>query len=69
MNVHVTTDGSDAELHWFKSSHSGAEGGDCLEVATSPGTVHVRDSKQPTGPVLTMAPGAWAAFVAATAGD
>ncbi|MGW1467577.1 DUF397 domain-containing protein [Streptomyces sp. NPDC002308] len=67
MNVHITTGGSDAELRWFKSSHSGAEGGNCLEVATSPGTVHVRDSKQHTGPVLTLAPDAWTAFVAATA--
>ncbi|MFD6533236.1 DUF397 domain-containing protein [Streptomyces sp. NPDC060184] len=69
MNVHVTTGGSDTELHWHKSSHSGAEGGNCLEVATSPGTVHVRDSKQHTGPTLTLAPDAWAAFVAEAARD
>ncbi|MGW2841152.1 DUF397 domain-containing protein [Streptomyces sp. NPDC001493] len=67
MNVHVTTGGSDAELRWFKSSHSGAEGGQCLEVATSPGTVHVRDSKQHTGPTLTLTPDVWAAFVAEAA--
>ncbi|MFJ8330972.1 DUF397 domain-containing protein [Streptomyces sp. NPDC094437] len=24
-----------SELHWFKSTHSGAEGGDCVEVALS----------------------------------
>ncbi|MCX5400667.1 DUF397 domain-containing protein [Streptomyces sp. NBC_00102] len=69
MNVHVTTGGSDAGLRWNKSSHSGAEGGQCLEVATSPGTVHVRDSKQHTGPTLTLTPGAWAAFVADAARD
>ncbi|MFD6425990.1 DUF397 domain-containing protein [Streptomyces sp. NPDC060198] len=63
MNVHVTTGSSAAELRWYKSSHSGAEGGDCLEVAASPGTVHVRDSKQHTGPTLALAPHAWAAFV------
>lgn len=69
MNVHVTTGSSSAELHWFKSSHSGAEGGQCLEVAASPGIVHVRDSKQHTGPTLTLAPDAWAAFVAEAARD
>ncbi|WP_406701722.1 DUF397 domain-containing protein [Streptomyces albidoflavus] len=48
---------------WFKSSYSGAEGGDCVEVAASPGTVHVRDSKAVTGPALTMDRTAWAAFI------
>ncbi|MFF4804568.1 DUF397 domain-containing protein [Streptomyces sp. NPDC001351] len=49
-------------LHWFKSSYSSNEGGDCIEVATQPTAVHIRDSKN-TGPVLTVAPGAWGAFV------
>ncbi|MFD0141383.1 MULTISPECIES: DUF397 domain-containing protein [unclassified Streptomyces] len=62
MNVEVTTD-SAATLTWFKSSYSGAEGGDCVEVATSPGTVHIRDSKDKAGPVLSLAPEGWAAFV------
>ncbi|WP_137992476.1 DUF397 domain-containing protein [Streptomyces vilmorinianum] len=55
MNVEVTSD-SAAALAWFKSSYSGAEGGDCVEVATSPGTVHVRDSKDTAGPVLSLGP-------------
>ncbi|MEU6758400.1 DUF397 domain-containing protein [Streptomyces sp. NPDC046685] len=33
-------------------------------VADLPAAVHVRDSKNPTGPVLTLAPGAWESFVA-----
>ncbi|MFF3456537.1 DUF397 domain-containing protein [Streptomyces sp. NPDC002730] len=49
---------------WRKSSYSGDEGGDCVEVAAHPLAVHIRDSKNPTGPVLTVAPAAWAAFVA-----
>ncbi|MFF0062311.1 DUF397 domain-containing protein [Streptomyces sp. NPDC005279] len=49
---------------WHKSSYSGSEGGDCVEVAAHPLAVHIRDSKNPTGPVLTVAPAAWAAFVA-----
>ncbi|MFI6729750.1 DUF397 domain-containing protein [Streptomyces sp. R-74717] len=62
MNVEETTD-SPAALRWFKSSYSGAEGGDCLEVATRPGVVHVRDSKDLTGPVLSLTARGWSAFV------
>lgn len=35
----------------------------CVEVATEPGTVHVRDSKTAEGPRLAFAPDAWAEFV------
>ena len=52
------------ELAWFKSSYSGTEGGDCVEVAACPEAVHVRDSKDKAGPQLAFAPDAWAAFVA-----
>ncbi|WP_224283367.1 DUF397 domain-containing protein [Streptomyces sp. LS1784] len=51
------------EPAWFKSSHSGTEGGNCVEVALTPGTVRVRDSKDKTGPQLAFAPQAWADFV------
>lgn len=53
---------NDDALEWFKSSHSGDEGGQCVEVATSPTTVHVRDSKDPEGGTLTFTPDAWTAF-------
>ncbi|OKK06712.1 toxin [Streptomyces sp. CB03234] len=49
---------------WRKSSYSSDEGGDCVEVAAHPSAVHIRDSKNPTGPVLTVSPTAWEAFVA-----
>ncbi|GAA2971868.1 DUF397 domain-containing protein [Streptomyces lactacystinicus] len=51
------------ELVWFKSSHSGSEGGACIEVASTPGTVRVRDSKDKTGPQLTFTTEAWADFI------
>ncbi|MFF3317241.1 DUF397 domain-containing protein [Streptomyces sp. NPDC003035] len=52
------------ELEWFKSSYSSSSNGeDCVEVATTPGTIHVRDSKVAEGPRLAFAPGAWAGFV------
>ncbi|MEU0405658.1 DUF397 domain-containing protein [Streptomyces sp. NPDC006197] len=50
---------------WRKSSYSGDEGGACVEVAAHPAAVHVRDSKLgETGPVFTVSPTAWGAFVA-----
>ena len=54
---------STKNLTWFKSSYSGGEGGDCLEVAPCPHTIHVRDSKNPDGPRLTLSSPAWADFL------
>jgi hypothetical protein len=54
---------STSELAWFKSSYSSSASGDCLEVATRPGHIHVRDSKDKNGPQLTLSPAAWADFV------
>ncbi|MEU4798718.1 DUF397 domain-containing protein [Streptomyces sp. NPDC023327] len=49
---------------WHKSSHSGGDGGDCLEVADGhPGIVPVRDSKNP-GPTLAFREATWSTFVA-----
>ncbi|MFF3375627.1 DUF397 domain-containing protein [Streptomyces sp. NPDC002680] len=49
---------------WHKSSYSGGDGGNCLEVAPGhPTLVPVRDSKNPQGPKLTLRPEAWTAFV------
>ncbi|WP_411141641.1 DUF397 domain-containing protein [Streptomyces sp. x-80] len=60
--------GDTAEPAWFKSSHSsGPEIDSCVEVATTPGTVHVRDSKDTQGPSLGFTPNAWAVFVTYTA--
>jgi hypothetical protein len=53
----------EAAYAWRNSSCSGSQGGDCVEVATHPAAVHIRDSKNPTGPVLTVAPASWTAFV------
>lgn len=52
------------ELHWFKRSYSDSSNpNDCVEVATAPDAVHVRDSKNTQSPRLALAPAAWAAFV------
>lgn len=55
---------------WRKSSRSGSNGGNCVEVATNiPGIVAVRDSKDPNGPSLTFDPNAWTAFTKAIKRD
>jgi hypothetical protein len=49
---------------WRKSTRSGDTSGNCVEVADNLSTVvGVRDSKDPTGPVLTFTPEVWRAFV------
>ncbi|SOE67117.1 protein of unknown function [Streptomyces sp. OV198] len=56
--------GDASELAWFKSSYSGGTDGEsCVEIATTSGTVHVRDSKHTAGPRLQLSPEAWARFV------
>jgi len=53
----------DAGLSWIKSSLSFSNG-NCVEVAGLPdGGVGVRDSKDPSGPVLRFTPGEWHAFI------
>ncbi|MFE7234465.1 DUF397 domain-containing protein [Streptomyces sp. NPDC001231] len=56
------------EPHWFKSSYSGSEGDNCVEVAVRPEAVHIRDSKDKRIRPLVVTPTAWAAFAALAAG-
>ncbi|MFI6810027.1 DUF397 domain-containing protein [Streptomyces luteogriseus] len=58
---------SGTPLEWFKSSYSSGEGGACLEVAIHPTAVHIRDSKTPTTPHLTITPATWTAFLSSLA--
>ncbi|MEV5351958.1 DUF397 domain-containing protein [Streptomyces sp. NPDC093516] len=56
---------STPELHWFKSSYSSSsEPGDCVEVAHTPAVIHVRDSKTPGTPHVTVVPATWESFLA-----
>lgn len=57
-----------SESAWFKSSYSGGAGGECVEVAAAGGSVHVRDSKVTAGPVIAVAPEAWAGFIGMAVG-
>jgi hypothetical protein len=48
------------ETNWRKSSYSGGSGGQCVEVASVPGHVAVRDTKNnANGPVLRVTPANW----------
>ncbi|WP_063760744.1 DUF397 domain-containing protein [Streptomyces aureocirculatus] len=53
-------------LEWFKSSYSTADGPSCVEVAATTHTIHIRDSKTPEAPHLTVTPTAWADFLRRT---
>ncbi|MFJ3247025.1 DUF397 domain-containing protein [Streptomyces sp. NPDC086782] len=55
------------EAAWFKSSYSTGGGGECVEVASAPGAVLVRDSKRPAENRLAFCAQAWADFVRMTA--
>ncbi|WP_432155432.1 DUF397 domain-containing protein [Streptomyces sp. bgisy153] len=50
---------------WVKSGYSsGTDGESCVEMATTPGTIHIRDSKyRDESPRLALAPVVWAEFV------
>ncbi|NBM15271.1 DUF397 domain-containing protein [Streptomyces sp. GC420] len=52
-------------LVWFKSSYSDSSNpNDCVEVAVTSSAAHVRDSKDTSGPTLTVGSAAWSGFVA-----
>jgi hypothetical protein len=55
------------QLRWFKSSYSGGEGDNCVEVAVRPEAVHIRDSKDKRIRPLVVTPTTWAAFAALAA--
>jgi hypothetical protein len=52
------------DVTWRKSSHSGGNGGDCVEVGVPTGVdrVLVRDTKDRQGPVLAFTPQVWRRF-------
>ncbi|MEU9338608.1 DUF397 domain-containing protein [Streptomyces sp. NPDC048290] len=50
-------------LKWFKSSYSENEISDCVEVANTPRTIHVRDSKRIDGDQLTFHRDHWTTFL------
>ncbi|WP_436791197.1 DUF397 domain-containing protein [Yinghuangia sp. YIM S10712] len=53
-------------LDWRKSSYSGGNGGECVEVAPAPAAVFIRDSKNPSGTRLNVTTSVWSTFVQQT---
>jgi hypothetical protein len=49
---------------WRKSTYSGGNGSNCVEVGGSAPVVLVRDTKDRAGAVLTFGPDAWRRFAA-----
>ncbi|MFC5188125.1 DUF397 domain-containing protein [Actinomadura harenae] len=54
---HIFTD-----AQWRKSSRSAQANDQCVELADLAGVIAVRDSKDPNGPKLTLAPTTWHAL-------
>jgi hypothetical protein len=52
-----------SRAQWFKSTRSGPNSDNCVEVAFVGEAIAVRDSKNPTGPALIFTPAEWDAFV------
>jgi hypothetical protein len=52
------------DVTWRKSSYSGGNGGNCVEVGAPAEARHVlvRDTKDRHGPVLAFSPQAWRRF-------
>ncbi|MFC5958383.1 DUF397 domain-containing protein [Streptomyces pratens] len=53
---------STTQQNWFKSSYSGSEGDNCIEVAIRAEAVLVRDSKDTQRQSLAVSRDAWSAF-------
>ncbi|MEU9990215.1 DUF397 domain-containing protein [Streptomyces sp. NPDC007971] len=50
------------EPTWHKSTYSG-DASNCVEIATTPSAIHIRDSKNSPGPQLILTPSTWADFL------
>jgi hypothetical protein len=48
---------------WRRTSFCGPEANACVDVAFGPAAVAVRDSKDPSGPVLLFTTAEWAGFL------
>ncbi len=51
------------QAQWFKSTRSGADSDNCVEVAFIDDAIAVRDSQNPSGPALIFTAAEWDAFV------
>jgi hypothetical protein len=47
---------------WHTSTYSSDQGGNCIEITHHNNTHTIRDSKNPTGPTLTLTTTQWSTF-------
>jgi hypothetical protein len=52
------------DLMWRKSTYSSDQGGDCVEVGHTAGTIAVRDTTNRDGGTLAFSAAAWSSFTA-----
>jgi hypothetical protein len=52
-----------ARTQWIRSSRCDNSGPNCVEVRRTNGTVVVRDSADPNGPILAFSPDEWRRFL------
>jgi Domain of unknown function (DUF397) len=57
-------EGTDFAVTWRKSTYSGGNGGNCVEVGQAASRVLVRDTKDQSGAVLAVGADAWLRFAA-----
>jgi hypothetical protein len=57
-------EGTDSPVTWRKSTYSGGNGGNCVEIGQTAGLVMVRDTKDRAGAVLAVGVDAWRLFAA-----
>ncbi|MFJ3983116.1 DUF397 domain-containing protein [Streptomyces fungicidicus] len=58
-----TAAAAERPLVWVRSSYSNGAGGECMECAITDVRVHLRDSKDVEGSVITVDHDTWASFV------
>lgn len=64
MRAHLTAQQADAITGWRKSSHSGGNGGDCVEITAYNDGVAIRNSNDPESGALAFTGPEFRAFVA-----
>ncbi|MFP3114660.1 MULTISPECIES: DUF397 domain-containing protein [Streptomyces] len=64
--MHITTHAALSDAHWFTSSYSNAQGGECVEGAVLDcGQMAIRDTKDRQRGAFVFPAPAWRAFLGA----
>ncbi|AXQ55806.1 DUF397 domain-containing protein [Streptomyces koyangensis] len=62
--MHITTHAALSDAHWFTSSYSNAQGGECVEGAVlDGGQMAIRDTKDRRRGAFVFEASAWGAFI------